>query len=95
MARLAIRFGAIALGNVALGLSGTCAALAAQGPGVASGTATPFTQLAMALLVYGASVVLFGAALLVWGRGRLDQPRRQWQLIRGTMTVPLGRYSCT
>jgi hypothetical protein len=25
----------------------------------------------------------------------LIQPRRQWQFMRGTITVPLGRNSCT
>jgi len=40
------------------------AALAAQGPGTSAGTASGFTQLAMAILVYGASALVVGAGLI-------------------------------
>ena len=36
-------------------LLGASSALASQGPGAAGGTASPLTQLVMAILVYGAS----------------------------------------
>jgi len=44
-------------------------ALASQGPGVESGTASPLTQLVMAILVYGASAVIVGAGLIGALRG--------------------------
>ncbi len=40
------------------------AALASQGPGGGMGTASPFTQLAMAVLVYGTSAVVVAAGLI-------------------------------
>jgi len=39
-------------------------ALASQGPGGGMGTASPFTQLAMAVLVYGTSAVVVAAGLI-------------------------------
>ena len=39
-------------------------ALASQGPGVESGTASQTTQLVMAILVYGASAAVIGAGLI-------------------------------
>ena len=44
----------------------TCAdaALASQGPGGGMGTAGNFTQLAMAVLVYGTSAIVVGAGLI-------------------------------
>jgi hypothetical protein len=45
-------------------LSSTGLALASQGPGTSQGTASPFTQLAMAILVYGAAVLVIGASLI-------------------------------
>ena len=42
----------------------TGAALASQGPGAGMGTASPFTQLAMAVLVYGMSALVVGAGLV-------------------------------
>ena len=39
-------------------------ALASQGPGGGMGTASPFTQLAMAVLVYGTSAVVIAAGLI-------------------------------
>ena len=41
----------------------TGAALASQGPGTGMGTASHFTQLAMAVLVYGMSALVVGAGL--------------------------------
>ena len=38
--------------------------LASQGPGGGPGTASPFTQLVMAIIVYGASALIVGAALV-------------------------------
>jgi hypothetical protein len=45
-------------------------AFASQGPGGGMGTATSFTQLAMAILVYGASAIVVGAGLIGAVRGR-------------------------
>jgi hypothetical protein len=39
-------------------------ALASQGPGGGPGTAGPFTQLAMAILVYGTSALVVGSGLI-------------------------------
>jgi len=52
--------------SIALGAS---SALASQGPGVESGTASPTTQLVMAILVYGASAAIVGAGLIGALRG--------------------------
>jgi hypothetical protein len=46
------------------------AASASQGPGGGLGTASSFTQLAMAILVYGASALVVGAGLIGAARGR-------------------------
>ena len=46
------------------------AALASQGPGGGMGTASHFTQVAMAILVYGASALVVGAGLIGAARGR-------------------------
>jgi hypothetical protein len=40
------------------------AAFASQGPGGGLGTASSFTQLAMAIIVYGASALVVGAGLI-------------------------------
>ena len=45
-------------------LLGASSALASQGPGAAGGTASPLTQLVMAILVYGASAAIVGAGLI-------------------------------
>jgi hypothetical protein len=45
-------------------LSWTGTALAAQGPGGGQGTASGFTQLAMAVLVYGSAALVIGAGLV-------------------------------
>lgn len=39
-------------------------AFASQGPGIAPGNASPITQLAMAIVVYGASAVIVAAGLI-------------------------------
>lgn len=39
-------------------------ALASQGPGTSAGTASHFTQLAMAIIVYGTSALIVGAGLI-------------------------------
>ena len=46
------------------------AAFASQGPGGGLGTASPFTQLAMAIIVYGVSAVVVGAGLIGAARQR-------------------------
>lgn len=40
------------------------AALASQGPGGGPGSASPFTQLVMAIIVYGSTALLIGAGLI-------------------------------
>jgi hypothetical protein len=40
------------------------AALASQGPGGGLGTASSFTQLAMAIIVYGAAALVVGTGLI-------------------------------
>jgi hypothetical protein len=40
------------------------AALASQGPGGGPGSASPFTQLVMAVIVYGTSALVIGAGLI-------------------------------
>lgn len=42
----------------------TTAAFASQGPGGGMGGASPFTQLAMAIIVYGASALVVGTGLI-------------------------------
>ena len=46
------------------------AAFASQGPGGGMGTASPLTQTAMAVLVYGLSAIVIGAGLIGAVRGR-------------------------
>ena len=46
------------------------AAFASQGPGGGLGTASSFTQLAMAVMVYGGSALVVGAGLIGAVRGR-------------------------
>ncbi|WP_441233119.1 hypothetical protein [Bradyrhizobium sp. 930_D9_N1_4] len=53
--------------SVALAAS---SALAAQGPGVEAGAASPLTQSVMAILVYGASALVVGAGLIGALRGQ-------------------------
>jgi hypothetical protein len=53
------------------GLSWADAAFASQGPGGGPGTASSFTQLAMAIIVYGTSALVVGAGLIGAARRRL------------------------
>jgi hypothetical protein len=52
------------------GLLSAHAAFASQGPGGGQGTAGSFTQLAMAILVYGAPALVIGTGLIgaLWRR---------------------------
>jgi hypothetical protein len=50
------------------------AAFASQGPGGGLGTASPFTQLAMAIQVYGVSAAVVGAGLIGAARRRIQSP---------------------
>ena len=52
-------------------------ALASQGPGAGPGTASAFTQLTMAIVVYGGSALLVGAGLIGALRRRLTSPRAE------------------
>jgi hypothetical protein len=52
------------------GLLWTNAAFASQGPGVGPGTASSFTQLVMAIVVYGTSALVVGAGLIGAARRR-------------------------
>jgi hypothetical protein len=55
---------ALATPSAAAGLLWANAAFASQGPGGGPGTASSFTQLAMAIIVYGASVLVVGTGLI-------------------------------
>jgi len=59
--------------SVVAGLLWVDAALASQGPGGGPGTASSFTQLAMAIVVYGASALVVGAGLIGAARRRWHQ----------------------
>jgi hypothetical protein len=48
----------------AIGLLWADAGFASQGPGAGPGTASHFTQLTMAILVYGVSALVIGAGLI-------------------------------
>jgi hypothetical protein len=62
---------AIAATSAAACLLWADAAFASQGPGGGMGTASSFTQLAMAILVYGASAVVICTGLIGAARRRL------------------------
>ena len=64
------RFAFAAVSAVAC-LSWAGAAFASQGPGTGPGTASSFTQLAMAIVVYGTSALVVGAGLIGAARRRL------------------------
>ena len=49
---------------------GANAAFASQGPGGGPGTASSFTQLAMAIIVYGTAALVVGAGLIGAARRR-------------------------
>ncbi len=57
------RIAALALAATSIALTSN-AALASQGPGTSAGTASSLTQLAMAILVYGACALAVGARLI-------------------------------
>jgi hypothetical protein len=56
--------------SIAAALLWTGAAFASQGPGGGMGTASSFTQLAMAIIVYGTSALIVGYGLIGVARGR-------------------------
>jgi hypothetical protein len=61
---------AIAAAVIATEVSWANAVFASQGPGGGMGTASHLTQVAMAILVYGASALVVGAGLIGAARGR-------------------------
>ncbi len=62
--RSSISRAAMAAAVVVLEVSWANAALASQGPGGGMGTASHLTQVAMAILVYGASALVVGFGLI-------------------------------
>jgi hypothetical protein len=62
--RHSISRAAAAAAVIIAGSSWASAALASQGPGGGMGTAGPLTQMAMAILVYGASALVVAAGLI-------------------------------
>ena len=68
--RNSISRAAIAAAVIVTEVSWANAALASQGPGGGMGTAGHLTQLAMAILVYGAAALAVGAGLIGAARGR-------------------------
>ena len=56
--------GTLFLVSTATALLPAHAALASQGPGGGPGTASHFTQLAMAIIVYGISALVVGSGLI-------------------------------
>jgi hypothetical protein len=62
--RLGISTSIIATTLVATGLIWADTAFASQGPGGGLGSASGFTQLAMAILVWGTSALVVGAGLI-------------------------------
>jgi hypothetical protein len=61
---------AFAAVSIVAGLAWADAAFASQGPGGGPGTASGFTQLAMAILVYWTSALVVGAGLIGMTRQR-------------------------
>jgi hypothetical protein len=70
ISRAAIATAVIITAVIITEVSWANAALASQGPGGGMGTASHLTQLAMAILVYGASALVVGAGLIGAVRGR-------------------------
>jgi hypothetical protein len=60
-----------AAGFAAAALLSASTAFASQGPGGGPGTASAFTQLAMAIIVYGASALVVAAGLIGAARRRM------------------------
>jgi hypothetical protein len=54
----------IAAASAATGMMWASAAFASQGPGGGMGSASGFTQLAMAIIVWGTSALVVGAGLI-------------------------------
>jgi hypothetical protein len=72
MPRFLARFHGLRISRLAITASlalDASSALAAQGPGVEAGAASPLTQSVMAVLVYGASALVVGAGLIGALRG--------------------------
>ena len=72
MPSLLLSFSGLRISRLAITASlalGASSALAAQGPGVEAGSASPLTQSVMAILVYGASALVVGAGLIGALRG--------------------------
>ena len=61
---------AISIATAVTAVSWTSVALASQGPGGGMGTAGHFTQIAMAVLVYGTAAIIVGVALIGAARRR-------------------------
>jgi hypothetical protein len=61
---------AMAAASFVAGVSWANAALGSQGPGGGMGTAGHLTQVAMTILVYGASALVVGIGLIGAARGR-------------------------
>ena len=61
---------AISIATAVTAVSWTSVALASQGPGGGMGTAGHFTQIAMAVLVYGTAAIIGGVALIGAARRR-------------------------
>ncbi|MBR1216971.1 hypothetical protein JQ557_03150 [Bradyrhizobium sp. U87765 SZCCT0131] len=55
---------------MAVSICGARPATAAQGPGLSPGTASPLTQQAMAIVVYGSAAALVAAGLIGAARRR-------------------------
>lgn len=55
---------AVTCGTLAATALDATAALASQGPGTTSGTASAFTQTAMAVVVYGVSAIVIATGLI-------------------------------
>jgi hypothetical protein len=68
--RDAVSRAALAVIAIVAAVAWTDQAFASQGPGGGMGTASPLTQLAMAIIVYGASAIVVGAGLIGAVRGR-------------------------
>jgi hypothetical protein len=65
-----LRRSACATLSAATGFWWVSAALASQGPGGGPGTASGFTRLAMAIIVYGTAALVVGAGLIGAARRR-------------------------
>jgi hypothetical protein len=68
--RRSISLAAMAAASFVAGVSWANAAFASQGPGGGMGTAGHLTQVAMTILVYGASALVVGIGLIGAARGR-------------------------